>query len=222
MRMEGIVGGLAGAAMLLAGCSAFDRAADQASPGALDPSSENVFHEQLYWAEQGEASEKQLAALEEAARTGDMSFETVSELVEDAFACLEEVGIGYVRKDPERVGPSYLIPSYAVHGTAPGMTAEQAEALGNECLEKNSYYAEGAYQLAPRAVSARDDLIRAQLPQIVECLNDNGVAATEEETLDELTVKVIDLLRVTSEATNGEGAVACSWDMVSRAAAPQT
>lgn len=179
----------------IAGCSS-----PPATPSVSVVDETSVFYEQYKAAIAAEASEEQVAVLKTASETETLEFDTVNELVEQSLACIEDAGIGVVRKAPEELGPDYLIPSYAIAATASGMSEAQADALSNECITKHSYFAELARQLSPHAVDARDDRLREQLPAIIECLNSNGVAATADETPDEIRAKVLDLLMKTHES----------------------
>lgn len=181
---------------LCTGCST--PSPETPSPSAVDETS--VFYQQYKLAVAAEASEDQIAVLKAASETETLEFDAVSDLVEASLACIEDAGIGVVRKAPEELGPEYLIPSYSIHSTATGMSEAQADALSNECLTRHSYFAEGALQQAPQAIAARDERLRAHLPEIIECLNSNGVAATADETPDEIRAKVIDLIVKTHES----------------------
>lgn len=201
----------AGLMLALAGCSG-----DPTTSGPVvtpTPGSPGfVFVSALYYAERADASPEQIAALQEAIRTGELSYETVTDLVEQTFACFEESGIEYQRRDPEELGPGFLAPAYTHAGFASGMTNDQALAVADFCIDTYSNFAVGAYRNGPASWDARDARLREELPQIVECLTSNGVTASTDDTLDEIRLKVADLLRQTTDASNGEGAVACSWD----------
>ncbi|MGC4175157.1 hypothetical protein [Demequina sp.] len=160
----------------------------------------SVFYQQYKAAEYYEASDEQIAVLKKAAETNTLEFSAVGELVEQALACIEDKGIAVIRQAPEELGENYLIPRYSIAVSAPGMTDAQADLLSNECIDQYSYYAEAALQMSPQATDARDARLVAELPTIIDCLAQNGVAATEDETPDEIRIKVRDLLVETNEA----------------------
>jgi hypothetical protein len=160
----------------------------------------SVFYQQYKAAEYYEASDKQIAVLKRAAIDNALDFGAVNELVEQALACIEDKGITVLRQAPEELGENYLIPRYSISVSAPGMSDAQADLLSNDCIDKYSYYAEAALQMSPQATDARDARLVAQLPAIIDCLAQNGVTATEDETPDEIRTKVRDLLVKTNQA----------------------
>lgn len=192
--------------LLLAGCSS--PPAGEASPSAAS-AAVTVYQEYLGQAERAGAGEDQLAALRDAVRTGELTFETVNGLVQQSFACMTEAGIGHDEWEPREVVPGYLIPAYSFRGDADGMTEDETLAVADACLEEYSFWAEGARADTRAYQDLWDAHVQERLPMIVACLEEHGVQVDPEATVDEIFQAADQLLIDTSEIDDGDGAVLC-------------
>lgn len=158
----------------------------------------------------GGAGSRQLEVLEAAAETGSIAYEDVVALIHDTFSCFEGAGIGYVENPPTERVPGWLVPSYAFDAEVPGLTESQVLALADACMVEHSMFTEFALQDPVLHQEVRDAHLREQLPEVLACLRENGVAVDEDATPDEVRVAALDLLNATADAAE---TVTCYGDL---------
>ncbi|MBN2177675.1 MAG: hypothetical protein JW722_08500 [Demequinaceae bacterium] len=129
-------------------------------------------------------NEHQLGILERAGRNGQVTFNDVIEATDSTFACFDNNGIvnwsqWWTRPD----GLPMLVYSYVQPDS---MTTEQFEVVAANCMESNSLYVEGVYQLQPAAVELEEAHFDERRPLILECLRENGVVIDDDATQDEV------------------------------------
>lgn len=198
--------GVVMSAFVLVGCSA------GASPAEPSATSDPIFAEHLAQAEAGAAGERQVEVLREAARTGELTFEAVNDLVQESFECMAAAGIGHEEWEPYEVVPGYRWPAYSWQTTVAGMSDEQATTIGDACLYEHSYYAEMALQDRRNYAHLLDAQMRRDMPEILACLEENGVRMDSDATLDEIRQAAIELGGETT-AVSEEDAVWCYEQM---------
>lgn len=194
---------------LVAGCA--DSPQD-AGTGSAPPAAE-IFTGHLARAQEGGASEQQLAVLERAVATGELPFADVNSLVYDTFECLTASGIAFVEDEPREIVPGGpKVPTYSFSAEADGLSPDQVLQLADACIEKHSGYAEQALQDTELYQELRDRRMTQELPMVLECLKENGVTIDANAPLDEVRIAVLTLLNETTDATSGRGSVLCYDD----------
>ncbi|WP_448630893.1 hypothetical protein [Cellulomonas soli] len=168
-----------------------------------------VYAEYLEQAERGGAGAEQLAVLGDAVVTGELTFEAVNELVQAAFACMADAGIGHEEWEPKEVVPGYLIPAYSFDGEAEGMSEDETLAVADACLAEHSFWAEGARADTRSYQDRWDAHVAERLPLIVACLEEHGVQVDPDATTDEVFQAAEQLVAETSHIDDGEGVVMC-------------
>lgn len=115
------------------------------------------------------ASEEQIEVLER----GDISFADYDAAVGRTLTCLRDAGIDVVGGEVTEARGFPEI-QYSFVGSSAGRTDEQTLALADECINANSFFIEGAYQMSPAAIEAQDARFEPYRPVIVECIRANG------------------------------------------------
>ena len=115
------------------------------------------------------ASDEQIAVLV----GGDISFADYDAAVGRTLACLRDVGIDVVGGEVTEARGFPEI-QYSFAGSSAGRTDEQTLALADACINTNSFFIEGAYQMSPVAIEAQDSRFEPYRPVIVECIRANG------------------------------------------------
>ncbi len=158
-----------------------------------------VMGEYLEMAQAGGGGQHQIEVLEEAARTGALTYDDVVVLVQETFSCMDEAGIGHALHPAWERVPGWRVIAYSFDAEVPGLTEDQVSALAEECMDRHSKYAEFALHDTRLVQELRDNYMREQLPTILTCLEDNGVTIEPEATLDEIRRAVFDLMVATSQ-----------------------
>jgi hypothetical protein len=147
-------------------------------------------------------SDVQINALEKAAKSGQMSYEEISALLEDTFKCFDESGVDYRRlPDSEQVS-GFKVPMYSY---------AEPVAIALACITKYNSFAWDAYQSQPKVGELRDVALKAEIPRVLACLRDHGVSIDDDATLDELRRASATLLSATS--TGSSVGVICTQNM---------
>lgn len=130
-------------------------------------------------------SDEQIAALENAAQTDAMSYQEMSVLLADTFACFDDAGVAY-RVDPDReIVPGFVVPQYSV-------SADSLD-VADACQAAHSEYAFSAFQTQPVVIEAADQALESRRPQVLQCLRDQEVTVDDDATLEELRVMAWDV-----------------------------
>lgn len=177
-------------AMAVVGLSAATAAACSSPTRAPSPTAApvSVFTEGLAKARAATpaASDAQIKALAKAAKSGEMSYEEVSALLEDTFTCFDNAGVDYRRLPDSQQIPGFKVPQYSY---------AEPVAVGVGCLNRFSQYAEGAYQTQPKAAELRAAAFAAERPEVLACLRKKGAVLEDNATYDEMALARDSLLR---------------------------
>lgn len=154
------------------------------------------------------ASDAQLADLDRALADGGISFEDAHAAVERAVACMNDVGVTAAIVESERV-PGLRIPGYSVYTSEDNFEAMMN--LTDPCDKRENYYTSYLYQSQPSSQRLREQNIENHRPELVACLNRNGVTTDESQTPDELVRAAIDLIAQSFEA-GAEEPIDCLYE----------
>lgn len=172
-----------------AACGGTPAPADSSGPAS------SSFDEQLSLAEADDrVTDSQLAALREAADSGEMSYEEISALLEETFQCFDDAGIGYRRLPDLEPIPGFVMPNYG-HDAEPLSVAD-------DCLVRTSQYAYDAYARQPAALELLDAALEAERDEILACLRAKGATIDDDATLDEMRQTDIALFEEAMAAGN--------------------
>lgn len=98
----------------------------------------------------------------------------------------------------------FEVPEYSWGGTNILTSAETA-AIGDPCVEGESFYIEGAYANQPRAIEVREDYFDENLRGVMEeCLSRHGVQVDAEATMLELNVIALGIVEEALEGIPNE------------------
>lgn len=190
---------LATALLSLVGCG---------SPAATLATGVEPFATLLNDATDAGASRAQIEALRESSQTGEMSFETISALVDATLECFADAGISFRREEPLELAPGFLLPFYGVGDTTTG--GGSASALSAACEQQHSYFAFVAYQNQAGVQAARDAALLDELPEVRACLAKNGFDLPADATPDEVRQAVS---QVAAETDDAGDVVLCSENL---------
>lgn len=182
------------AAVVLVACGASrDTRADEQPTGPPD-SLEAQVAEALEQDEWRTVSAKQRSILDEAIVQGEISFDQLNEAIQDTFQCFDGLGVTY-GLDPVQEDEGFPVLGY--HYAFPsGMTEEQAIAVTDACIVKNSGLVEMLYVSQPTSVEAfMDHWETTYKAAETACLEAHGVTVPEDVTYDEMAVLIHDLWR---------------------------
>lgn len=155
--------------------------------GHVDPEFAALLDDELAGARAAGASEEQIAILEEARRTGEISFEVYNEAVDRALRCIRETGTnpfdgGVIEHEGVQMR-SYGVPedAEAAHQAEPrpGWTVHQ-------CVAEHSFWVESAYQRQPSSVEAMEAYFDQYRDAIVACLTEHGVDVDPDGSREEI------------------------------------
>lgn len=149
--------------MLVAGCGSTSTP-EEAEHG-------DVLAAALAEAREGGAAQEQVAALEAAVQTGGVSVETAREAVRRAIGCMTDVGLDASYTEKAR-GNGLVLPGYLV-------VASESDADGNDpaidqCVTRESYWIDKAYQLQPSSIERNEDFANQQESVLRMCLEQHG------------------------------------------------
>ncbi|UZN04079.1 hypothetical protein [Cellulomonas sp. S1-8] len=145
----------------------------------------------------GRAGPEQVEVLERSVADGTVQYEDLAELTRLTFDCFTEAGIDYIENEPTELGVGLPLPSYSWAAEMPGKTLDEVQAMGDACIDRYSYWAAAAYQDDAVVGAARDARMRRDLPQVLACLEENGVEVPTDATLDEIRRHVEELVVAT-------------------------
>jgi hypothetical protein len=127
-----------------------------------------------------DSSPEQIEALQNAWRTGELTFEAYSAAVDRALRCVREAGFR-VFEDQVSVYQGLKMRLYSVQ-SRPDAQEPAVEA----CIKRHSYYIERAYQLQPASLEARERHFAQYRDALLDCLAGAGVAVDRQMTMDEI------------------------------------
>lgn len=150
--------------------------------------------------EQG-ASAAQLAELEQAAAAGEVDLDTARAATRRTVECI--VGQGFDAVYAEQAAASGV--------TTPGFTlsadseedAYAASDAAEACETRESLWVSMMFSMQPSSLSAQEEYLRQQLPIVIACLEDEGIAASEDDALFDTLNKAVSLI------SSSEGQINC-------------
>ncbi len=174
--LRGVVIAIAGLT-ILAGCAA----SPAVSTGA-DGEAERAFHDFVVHAradaEAGGAGEEQLAILDEALTSNEITFEQAQEALNNFADCLDGVGLALtgIRVIDDQGFKTF---DYRVQ-------SGDEDALMDACEAKTFRWVDMLYQTQPAARRAQDAKFEAALPGLIACLKEAGVPVDDGSPADEV------------------------------------
>lgn len=162
------------ALVVLGGCSAVGQSP---SPPAA---SSGVDLELLKDAREAGADASQIAILEK----GEVSFADYEAATNRALTCMREAGIDVLGPtEVTRTGLRKL--DYGWSPQIDGLTDDQGQKLGDDCITRYSDFVDSQYQGQPSSVEAEEQYFVKFRPAVVECIRANGGTVKDEPTRDE-------------------------------------
>lgn len=146
-----------------------------ATPAPLPSNVDPVFAAMYERALDGGASDIQLDILRRAAELGRVTYQDVSESLAETFACFDSAGVGHEDMGVTILASGLPFPMYGWGGGISDDDVARFEALGDDCLNKNSYYVETLYQTQPIAVEGEARAFEERVPSMLSCLESLGV-----------------------------------------------
>lgn len=173
-------------------------------PESADERFDRALAEFVQLAKEGEATPEQIAILEEAQQTGEVSFDVYSAAVDRALRCIRETG-GQVDDRGAKERNGVPMRSYSVEASAEA--ANPAEVAGmsvHRCLAEHSSWVEMVYQGQSSTVEAEDAHWEQFREPVVECLREQGIEIDVNAPIAEIR-DVANLAYI-----NGEAEVSCA------------
>lgn len=188
MRWPSAVPLIAVTCLAVAGCGTTD--VQEVNTGAS-----SLFNGALQRATDAGADSAQLAVLEDAASSGQLSYSALEPLLQSTFACFEANGLSYQALETDETVPGFPYPRYGVgvDQRTSSLSDEQGESIALECSTVHLDFALEAYGSQPAAQEALDLQLQRDLPAIEECLKPYGVTVPDDATPDEIRRIVVDL-----------------------------
>lgn len=161
----------------------------------VDADATSLFRDVLESATEAGAAPAQLAVLDDAASTGQLTYSALEPLLQSTFACFEDNGLSYQVLEPDETVSGFPYPRYGVgvDQRTSGLSDEQGELIALDCSTVNLDFALEAYGSQPAAQEALDSQLQRDLPGIEACLEPYGVTVPEDATPDEIRRIVVDL-----------------------------
>ncbi|MBN2177514.1 MAG: hypothetical protein JW722_07645 [Demequinaceae bacterium] len=176
---RGLIAG-ALAILIFGGCST----SETAPSNVVDAAFREQVADAIRGAETANASEEQIATLEEIARTGKVTFEQYREGHMAGFACMESAGLTVSEPYTYTVAGSDV---FTADVTQPADMSEEAFlAILDSCDLKHSLFVDNLYYTQPSAVSAWADLIESHRAEILACFTSQGAEFDEDITWMEM------------------------------------
>jgi hypothetical protein len=137
------------------------------------------------------ASEAQLAILERAVATGEISFEDASVANDATIECLVDAGFTVSAQVDETV-PGFPVPGFTA-GRPTSMTEDQGDASLSSCESRENFFVNMMYQTQPAADEAKWANFERVKTEFIACLQDAGLSVPGDATNDELVDLALDL-----------------------------
>ena len=173
--------------MVLVGCTS-------ATPSSGESTS--IFDSMVKRAQEGGADPSQIAILEK----GEVSYSDYEAAVNRSLQCMRDAGISVIDPVPDSSSGLTLL-NYGWSPNLPGMTEDQGNALGEDCLDRYSFWVEMLYQVQPSSVEAEELYFDQFRDAVVQCIRTNGGTVRDDATRDEAALA--------SHAVEGQTGVDC-------------
>jgi len=196
--------------LALSGCSGDGEPAPGASPRVDWSGYSQLVTEVVEEAKVAGASAEQIAALEQIAAAGEITYADLEQRMQATFACFEASGIPYTYEPPAE-GIDYPEAMY-FHGDAEGISEDQSLAIADECINRESFYVDTAYQLSPAVTARRDREDQAHLPAAIECVKNLGIYPGNATTMPELSAIIDESGNTEADACLVPPEQVVSWD----------
>ncbi len=184
----------AGAAVLvfavlwLGGCTQAPGVATSSAGASGAPASDG---DVVAAARAGGASQEQLAIL----GRGVITFVDYEAAVGRTIACMRSAGLDVVGDTPvDKRGFPEIPYSY---GGAGGVSDDQAQAVGDDCITEHSKWVEMVYQTQPTTIEAIDKRFERYRAAVVACIRKNGGSITDTPSAEQADDASFDVLNKT-------------------------
>lgn len=162
------------AALLVAGCSSDD---GHPVPGSEETAWIDFYIERAASGQSPsgtDASAEQIAILERGRDQGELTMADALEAINNTAACLEDRGLRLTMYPPQVDMAGFESPAYSWGGPL-SIPPEEVAAIGDPCLDAESYFVEQAYVTQPRAIALSDAFFdEHQRSTMVACLERIG------------------------------------------------
>lgn len=149
------------------------------------------------------ASDQQIALLERVRAQGEVTWGDAMEAIDASAACLEEQGFWLRASPPDETG-GFAVPEYTWGGPS-SIGPDGQAAVGDACIDSESFFVEQLYATQPIAVQARDAWFNTRMkPVLVACLKRNGVEVDAEASEHDLLVVSFDYFDTVIDANDGD------------------
>ena len=135
----------------------------------------------------GGASAEQVEILEQANRTGSITYDQYSAAVDRSLRCIREAGLPVPRDEVVEQG-GIKLRLYVKTGDDSGPSP-----VAEACVKKHSWYVELAYQVQPSSVEAASRFFERYRQPLLDCLSSHDVAVDPDMTKDQIDRAVADL-----------------------------
>ena len=123
------------------------------------------------------ASSTQLAILDAARESCDVTFKDLDRATQDTFACFEAAGIDYSRSVSDGLDATITYSFSPPNGDP---------SVADSCILKYSQFVEMAWNSRPAALEADDAVVLAHRNELVACLRKRGAEVEDDATASEL------------------------------------
>lgn len=158
---------------------------DSQARESVDPEFTRQLDRDIESAQEAGATAEQVAILQEAQETGEITFEAYSEAVDRALRCARQAGVA-VQGDSTIEHRGLRLRSYSVP-----VEADPREPLPgypvHRCVADHSFWVERMYQLQPVSLEAQEAHYERYRSAIVDCLAEYGVEVEPDLSYEELS-----------------------------------
>jgi hypothetical protein len=145
-------------------------------------------------AETSEASDAQLALIDQAAERDEVTMEDLRDAYDNLAVCVEGAGLGI---DAYRVNDAQVPPRLEFgiigHGDESGMDPEDS-AKADACMQQEYDFVSYLYDLQPSSIEAADANLARKIPTIAACLADRGYLIDSELSVSDFKEAALDLM----------------------------
>ena len=166
---EGVPAAMLTIGVVLTGCQTPSE--DRYEP---PPAWDQVVESALERASEQGASDAQLRDLRAAQDQGELTFPELEEAVGRSLSCMRSADIPVIDATVDE-SAGYPRLDYAYGASSEGRSAEQTDALAQECLRTHSLYVETIYTSSPQVREARDVQLDQVREELVSCLEEAGL-----------------------------------------------
>jgi hypothetical protein len=161
-------------ALVIAGCASV---ATSPTAAVFEGSFEYWIQTAIRSATSGHASDEQIAILNEAANSGELSPALEEQATQNFFGCLDLNGIEYAAQTPVETNGVTEFP-FVVYGTD--------TSIAESCREAELTYVELAYHMQPTAYAAREAEQARNKPILIACLREHGTTIDDDATVSDV------------------------------------